>query len=403
MVGKYRRKIEKQDQHLLSKENKMTNGVVIHLDNDLKTILEPSKNLFDQNDLDLDYLICETKESFAELIKENKTKIKALIFDLLSSEPTSSEIHESDAEFIESINNSYSNYNIPIFVYSGYLQALDGKYENSGTFFKVDKGDGIEKIFSKISKFYKSGFIDVFSPNGLLNQSLYKDLNLSFTKQFNDNKQIESVIDSIKDSKGELSVERVQKVFQRIAIRSLMSSLTAPEFDKETGNISPDFFNPVEHYLQRISPFEFWTGDIFLKKDGSVCYIIITPRCDFASKSLESLLVCDLVIGAFPDKLNSEGKEKINKALNDNIAGYARFIPPCPLFKGGKIELSKYSMISKNELIQNFDRVISLSEELTNEILGKFGAYFFRSGINPWDKSEVILSIQSSLENSKIS
>jgi hypothetical protein len=369
----------------------MSKGVVIHLDNDKKGVLDPSKNLFDQSDLDLEYIICENKESFDDAIEKNKPNIKALIFDLLSSEPSSGELHQQDAEFIKNIHDSFSNFNIPIFVYSGFLQALEGEYENSGTVFKIEKDLGINEVINKLSILYKSGFIDVFSPNGKLNELLLKDLNLSFTKQFSNNNQITSIIESI-DKEGQSNVERIQKVFQRIAIRSLMSSLLAPDFDSETNTIKPDFLNPVEHYLQRISPFEFWTGDIFQKKDNSQSCIIITPRCDFASKNLENFLVCDLIIGDFPTKSDS-----IGKALNDNpnYSGYNRYIPPCPLFAGGKIELSKYRMISKNELSQDFERVISLSDELTNEILGKFGAYFFRSGINPWDKDETIAHISN--------
>lgn len=372
-------------------------GIIIHLDNDYKGILEPSKNLFDQYGLELDYITCESKEAFEKVIKENQFNVKALIFDLLSSEPDSLELNEKDAEFMENIDNSFSKFNIPIFVYSGFLQALNGKYERQGTLFKIDKAENdIKVIFDKIVKFFNSGFIDVFSPNGKLNELLYKDLHLSFTKQFTNNSQIEGIIDSISGVQGAEAVERVQRVFQRIAIRSLMSSLLAPELDEKTSQIKPDFLNPVEHYLQRISPFEFWTGDIFKKKDNTECYIIITPRCDFASKNLDNFLVCDLIIGDFPNKTTSnEAKEKISKALNDNplYSGYSRFIPPCSLFEGGKIELSKYKMISKEELSTDFNRVISLSDELTNEILGKFGAYFFRSGINPFNKDETIAHI----------
>lgn len=380
----------------------MSKGVIIHLDNDLKGILSPSKNLFDQNDLELDYVICETKESFNQEIEKHKNNIKALIFDLLSSEPNTEELHEKDAEFLESINNSFSHYNIPIFVYSGYLQALDGKYENHGTVFKIDKENEITQIFDRIKIFFESGFIDVFSPNGLLQNQLLKDLNLSFTKQFTDNTQIESIIKSITETNGSESVKRVQKVFQRIAVKSLLSNLLAPEVDGE-GNIIPDFLNPVEHYVKRISSFEFWTGDILIKKDKSYCCIIITPRCDFASKNLDNYLVCDLKLGDFPDKTNSNGKDQIRKALNDNplYSGYNRYIPPCPLFVGGKIELSKYKMISKDKLSEDYYREISLSDELTNEILGKFGAYFFRSGINPWNTNEAIEVIKCVAESKK--
>jgi hypothetical protein len=389
-------KTENQDQHLSLIEKKMSRGVIIHLDNDKKKILDPSKNLFDQNDLELEYIICETKESFEDAISANKNNIKALIFDLLSSDPTSGELHQKDAEFIANIHDSFSRFNIPIFVYSGFLQALDGEYENHGTVFKVNKDESIEVIFKKISKFFNSGFIDVFSPNGLLNELLFKDLNLSFTKQFNDNSQIESIIDSIIAAKGSDSKERIQKVFQRIAIRSLMSSLLAPEFDSETGNIRPNSLNPVEHYLQRISPFEFWTGDIFLKNDESKeCFIIITPRCNVASKSFNKLLVCSIELGNFPTKITGDGPDKINKALTDNpsYSSYDRFLPPSSVFEGGKVIIAKNEMIERQELSKNYIRVISLSDELTNEILGKFGAYFFRSGINPWDKDETIAHI----------
>jgi len=381
----------------------MSRGVIIHLDNE-KTILNECQNLFVQSGLELDYIICETKEIFNDAIEANSNNIKALIFDLLSSDPSSGELHQKDAEFIENIRTSFSNFNIPIFVYSGYLQALDGEYENNGTIYKIDKDKGFGEVLNKIIKLYTSGFIDVFSPNGKLNELLYKDLHLSFTKQFTNNSQIEGIIDSINDVQNGELVERVQRIFQRIALRSLMSSLLAPELDEETDLIKPDFLNPVEHYLQRISPFKFWTGDIFRKKDNTECYIIITPRCDFASKNLENFLVCDLIIGDFPNKItSSEGKDRISKALNDNplYSGYSRFIPPCALFDGGKIELSKYKMISKEELSNDFDRIISLSDELTNEILGKFGAYFFRSGINPFHKDETIAHIANVFKKTK--
>lgn len=397
------RKTESLDQHSSSKKQIMSKGVIIHLDNDLKGILSPSKNLFDQNDLELDYVICETKESFNQEIEKHKDNIKALIFDLLSSDPDSAELHQDDAEFIENIDNSFSNFNIPIFVYSGYLLALDGKYDNHGTVFKIDKAENeITFIFDKIKNLFESGFIDVFSPNGLLQNQLFNNLHLSFTKQFNNNTQIESIIDSITQAKGEVSKKRTQKVFQRIAIRSLMSSLLAPDLADDTGEITPDFFNPVEHYLQRISDFKFWTGDIFLQKeDNKTCYLIVTPRCNVASKSFENLLVCQIKLNEFPSSTSKKGVETIKKALTDNpsYSGYNRFLPPCALFVGGQVLISNYQMISKEILLSDYERIISLSDELTNEILGKFGAYFFRSGISPWDTNETIEVVKGNSKN----
>ena len=56
--------------------------------------------------------------------------------------------------------------------------------------------------------------------------------------------------------------------------------------------------------------------------------------------------------------------------------------------------LSRYSMKSKEVLLDGYERIISLSDELTNEIIGKFGAYFFRTGITPWDQQEVIQHVK---------
>lgn len=47
----------------------MSKGVVIHLDNDVKDILEPAKNLFDQMALDLDYIICSSKMNLSHISK----------------------------------------------------------------------------------------------------------------------------------------------------------------------------------------------------------------------------------------------------------------------------------------------------------------------------------------------
>ena len=191
----------------------MSRGVIIHLDNDKEGVLNPSKHLFEQTGLDLEYIICETKAIFEEEVKENNDNIKVLIFDLLSSNPSADELHQHDAEFIDNVHYSFSRLNIPIFVYSGYLQALEGKYESDGTVFKIDKEKGFGEILTKITKFQNSGFLDVFSPNGELNKLLLNDLHLSFTKQFNSNNQIEEIIDSISVPEGDDPVNAHKKFF----------------------------------------------------------------------------------------------------------------------------------------------------------------------------------------------
>lgn len=362
----------------------MNRGVIIHLDNDYESILSPCKKLFKQYEIDLEYVTCKDLEEFKEKITEHKTDIKALIFDLIGVDPSTDDIDQKSAEFLDSIRTSFDYFNIPIFIYSGYLQALRQEFSDSGTVFKIDKDSGINVVFDKIKLFLDSGFINVFCPGGILEKELHKDLNLSFVKQFNDNSQIENIINDIVKVAADGGVSRVEKVFKRIAIRSLLSGLLAPDLNDE-GIVEQEFLHPCEHYLQRISPHEFWTGDIFKENNSNKHLLIITPRCNVASKKSEELLVCEVDVENFPTK-----REKVSHALTDKpeTSGYDRYLPPSASFVGGKVLLSRYSILKKNDLSSLFKRQITLSDELTNEILGKFGAYFFRSGITPYSFDE---------------
>ncbi|WP_131828784.1 hypothetical protein [Elizabethkingia occulta] len=369
----------------LKKEAMDKKGVIIHLDNDLKGILRPSKDLFDQSGIDVDYIICETKEEFNIVLSENKGNIKGLVFDLLSEEPTSGEINQNDATFLEDVKNGYAVFNIPIFVYSGYLQALTDTFDNCGTVFKVDKGSDNfkENVIDKFSLFYNSGFIDVFCPGGLLEKQIHVDLHNAFTKQFLRNDEIEKIINNIRGGQPAENVsDRIKKVFKRIAVRTLLFELLLPELN-EDGQVIEETVSTTEHYIRRIGSIPVWTGDIFRKKDTEDFIFILTPRCNVIRNT--SVLVCPFIWKEVISK-----KDKISKMLQGDptVSGYDRHLPPSPIFEGGKLSLSKYFMIEKQDLKDNYERIITLSDELTNEILGKFGSHFFRTGITPWDPNE---------------
>lgn len=361
-------------------------GIIVHLDNDLKGVLEPSKMLFDQSGIDIEYIICATKEDFNRTISENKNNIKGLIFDLLSKEPTSGEIEQADAVFLEDLKGGFAAFNIPIFVYSGYLAALGPIFDNCGTVFKVDKTDDFKvNVIDKISFFYSSGFIDVFCPGGLLEKQMHIDLHNAFTKQFLRNDEIERIINNIKGSQTiEDASTRVKKVFKRIAVRTLLFELLLPEVNGE-GEVVEETVNTTEHYIRRVGSIPVWTGDIFRKNKTEEFVFILTPRCNVIRN--ESILVCPFIWKEIITK-----RDKISKMLQGDpiVSGYDRHIPPSPIFEGGKLSLSKYFMIEKGDLVGNYQRIITLSDELTNEILGKFGSHFFRTGITPWDPNEAL-------------
>lgn len=72
------------------------------------------------------------------------------------------------------------------------------------------------------------------------------------------------------------------------------------------------------------------------------------------------------------------------------IFGYDRYLFFFFIFDGGKFELLKYFMFEKEEIIEKYNFLIILSDELINEILGKFGVYFFRIGIIFWNFEEIV-------------
>jgi hypothetical protein len=357
----------------------MNDGIIIHLDDDA-AILESSQRLFSQLSIGLKLITCLNKEEFDKNILEHKTNVKCIIFDLLGSGPTKEEIKDAKAEFLNEIENSFAKYNIPIFIYSAFLPSIENKFQNYGTVFKVDKDQGLDSIFQRIQTFQESGFLDIFCQGGLLESEIYKDIHEAFTKQFR-NDEIEKIILSVKNSNAGKCRERCMVIFKRIAIRALMSELLAPvKSDDET-------VNPTEHYYRKIGA-DFLTGDILRKKDNSETIVILAPRCDLAHKE-NDLMVCKIIKAEPPIKQKKDRIDSIREILTDNIKGKTtRWLPKSPVFEGGKVDLSNYNVIPQKTLKEEYDLVITLSDDLTNELLGKFSSCFLRTGINTVDPDE---------------
>lgn len=389
ITGIFQQKTEKMAPHLLLKEPIMNKGVIIHLDNELEGVLKPSQGLFNQLGFDVDYIICETKELFETEVTKNQSRIKGLIFDLLSKEPSVGELEQRDAEFLKNVQSSFARFNIPIFIYSGYLDALGNDFDSYGTVFKFDKGDaGIQPIFDKFKFLYDSGFIDVFCPGGVLETEIKDELHNSFTRQFSKNSQIEDVIKNIQASitEDEGKAERVKKIFKRITIKTLASDLLAPVADSE------DKVHPIEHFYKRQSKLPIWTGDIWKKKSADEFVLVLTPRCDFAAGKATTLIY--ITVANPPTiqlgKKAEENQKNIRNHLTDNLlAKSSRYIPANPFFpSGGMAMLANHYTLSIVDFTTGYDYVVTLSDDLTNEIIGKFAYYFLRTGITNINEQE---------------
>ena len=263
------------------------------------------------------------------------------------------------------------------------FQFLEGKFDDYGTVYKIDKSDGIDVIFKKVKLYHDSGFLDLFCPGGFLDTQMHNEMHETFVSQFRHG-EIENIINTVQQADANGCKERCTILFKRIAVQTLMSKLISPVIEEESA------VNAAEHYYRRMNSIKFWTGDILEKNDKTEKVLILTPRCD--CKKSTSHLICT-VNNQFPKDLTKKGKEAILNALinNPQVTGYKlRPLPPCALFSGGSADISTYRLISITELEANYKVLISLSDGLTNEILAKFSAFFLRTGINTIDFKEEI-------------
>jgi hypothetical protein len=386
MTGQSQQKTEKMVRHLSLKKKSMNKGIILHLENE-DALLQGYKGLYQQLGMELDYIGCTTTEEFNSAIKEHERSIKAIIFDLIGSKASQEEL-SGNPEFLAVIDQKFVKYNLPIFIYSGHLDSIGDKYNQNGTVFKISKDVSIQAIFDKIRFLSDSGFIDVFCPGGILETEIKTEINKSFTNQFSENTQIEDVLRSIITAgKAEDQKARVKNIFKRIAVKTLSSDLLAPVADNE------DKVHPIEHFYKRQSKLPIWTGDIWKLKEGEDVVLVLTPRCDLAIGKATNIIVAK--INRLPKPIDLKGKpeeveKRIRNYLTDNLQGKStRYIPHTVFFpQGGMVNLADHFTIDLESYLDRYKYVVTLSDDLTNEIIGKFAYYFLRTGITNINEEE---------------
>jgi hypothetical protein len=359
----------------------MADGIIMLLDDEEDNV-KSFVHAFSQLDIELELKPYTAIEDFRrDMCDETiKPRIKAIIFDLVQNKK---ELGKDAFAVSEDIKKIFDTNRIPIFIHSAYLERYHD-FEGKGTIFKIPKsGTSVAEICEKLKLFYESDFLNIFCPGGIIENAIMNELHNAFINQFYKD-DIENIIKAIKGTGGVTYSERVIDVFKRISVRALMSRLVAPYFN-EDGQLEQRKLNAAEHYVRRISDFKIWTGDIFEKKDESEKILILTPRCDIASKNKTNILACRIIPGL------PTTKEEMKKAMVDNVRDKKyRYLPKTPLFEGGKVDLSTHMTIPSGEILTNYCYLISLSDELTNEITGKLCSYFMRTGISEIDEDELI-------------
>ena len=333
------------------------------------------------------------KMEIENLKKSNRLGLlKALIIDLSNSkeEETTKKFSASEV-----ISESFNNNSIPIFIHSGYLEYYDD-FKEYGTVIRVKKNDeSIVDVCKQIKLMLDSGFLEIFGQDGLLQKTFDRQIHESFTEQFKGS-EIRQILDSIFHNNGnnqDAFKKRTIDTFSRIAIRTLYQNLLSAKKIDEAQSIEEIKINVVEHYYRRKSDFKIWTGDIFENSKDNSQIVILTPRCDINNNNCKDKFICCQVT-ELDDKLTKEISREPDKFLTDNPMKSGirnRFLVPAPNYRGGKVDLSDYFFVNKSDFEgtnPNFKYLISLSDELTNEIVRKFAAYILRGGISASEINE---------------
>ncbi len=359
----------------------MTKGKILFYDDDAVIISQFTELM---NDTSFEIISFTDLDVLRKAIADTPilNDVKVLIFDLARNKQEGG--LTKDFEILHDINEKFHQFRIPIFIHSAFANDIED-FKNSGTVWKIEKsGDSIEYIVNTIAKLDESGFLEAFTPGGIIERNLFEELHKSFTEQFRAG-EIEKIIDSVKDNSPDGYKERMIGIFRRIAVKSLNSSLLAPI----AANL--DTLNPIEHFYRRTNLTIMWTGDIWTKKDQSQSIFILTPRCDLSNNKSLEIICCSVKKSDLTLNGNKEKRLKdLNNHLTDNLLGKStRYIPKTPFFSdGGFIDLSSHKTITKVSLLEEYNYHITLSDDFTNEIVGKFASYFLRTGLPTISVSE---------------
>jgi len=338
------------------------------------------------------------------LTKIDPSEIKFIIFDLCTSKgETESKIFKVDPQ----IDSFYKNHRIIIFIHSAYLHNYE-KYPNEGTLYKIDKdAKSINNICQIIKTFEDSNFQNIFSQKGILETDFMTQIHEAFRSQFKAN-EIVTIINSIRESsKGGDPSKRVLEVFTRIAVKSLYHNLySETSISPEGSSIEDISINAIENYYIRTAKYKYWTGDIFKSKKTDEYIIILNPRCNISNNKIEHLIFCKIHPFS-PEQLKAFLKEEnVRKGLTDDvkfsiIGDRFRFLPKTPKFSGGLIDFNTLSSLLPEEFLKKYDLQISISDDLTNDIIRKCSSYLVRGGVYINESKEALYYLKDVIEDKK--
>ncbi|MEY4927884.1 MAG: hypothetical protein RI894_2320, partial [Bacteroidota bacterium] len=97
---------------------------------------------------------------------------------------------------------------------------------------------------------------------------------------------------------------------------------------------------------------------------------------------------------------SKKGEDNLKKNITDNKIGEnLRFLPATPQFVGGFVNFVKIATISSEYLNDNYTYLISLVDDLTNDVVRKLSTYLLRGGISDTAYKEALYYLKEENED----
>lgn len=379
---------------------------VILLLEDVEEIIKTFHQWVEDSQFNIDLIVCRNYQEFNKTMGDESVKgrIKCMIMDLSNNqEEETSGVYQS----VKYINEQYNVNRVPIFIHSGFLESFTD-LADKGTVFRIPKkANSVDTICTSIKLMHDSGFLNIFSFGGSLESKIMSEIHNAFVDQFKA-KEIEEIISSIKSASKENVELRTKEVFERLALRAVYQNTISNGTEKESVKV-----NSIEHYYRRkTDKYQFWTGDVFKSNDekSSELLFLATPRCNISNNNFDQLLFYKIneikdeqstqILNKKNDGIETKGIKQLRKSITDDVTNSYigerfRFLPKTPQFEGGFVDCMKCLTFPQDEFIANYSYVISLVDDLTNDVVRKAAAYLLRGGISDTAYEEAVFYFEN--------
>lgn len=294
-----------------------------------------------------------------------------------------------ELEGLQLVEDILDNLRFPVFIVSGSIGQIE-KEEN--LLFKKRSRDGdFKEVLKELKSIYDTGITHILGKKGTINDYLNK----IFWGHLSNSMEI-----WISDSSR--TPEQKQKSLLRYTL------LHIQEYLELTEDSDFEAYHTAEIYITPPIKNKVFTGDIVNEKITNSKFIVLTPSCDLAQSKAKDILLAEIEteergllfekVGILKKSKASEDvlentKKELNALICNNYSNKYHFLPKYGKLAAGLINFQKLKSIRIKEFDEQFQRVASINNTFSKDIIARFSYYYSRQGSPDFNLEEVYQQI----------